>query len=111
MRRQDHEETLVRNIRFVAEALASYMYPALQDVSKGTGDSAGLRIFDGTMGVDANFVASWGEYLDSTPRVAAFLPAKDPLFDTLERALAARVDLTTNQEFPLERHSLTPFEF
>lgn len=111
VRRRGHEATLVRNIRLIAEALASYMYPALQGVGESVDGSAGLRVFDGSMGVDANFAASWGEYLDRTPRVAPFLPAKDPLFDTLERALSARVDLTTNQEFPLERHALTPFEF
>jgi len=88
---------LERNIKFVAESLAKYIY----EVS-----NKDVEVFDGSNGYvsesNARFLRSYLDTLISTPRVVPFLQPNSPILQALPRALGETTFDVTNQTFVLE---------
>lgn len=126
-------DILKRNIQFIAESLAVYMYAPVRKIQSN--DELSGPLFDGTLGVDMNYVDSWLDTFERTARVGAVVDdaaskkskgksnsdsnsymLEGTLGTTnirkgLQKSLKAYVDDTSKQEFVLEKTAVTPYEF
>eukprot|EP00475_Leptophrys_vorax_P043289 TRINITY_DN8281_c0_g1_i1.p1 TRINITY_DN8281_c0_g1~~TRINITY_DN8281_c0_g1_i1.p1 ORF type:complete len:607 (+),score=168.47 TRINITY_DN8281_c0_g1_i1:169-1821(+) len=77
---------LERNIKFVAEVLASYIYHSSSG-SEAESSSSFLEVTSGPRGVSPTFVNAWLEFLSSQPRVAPFLDRKSRVIEEIEKVI------------------------
>jgi len=84
---------LIRNIEFIAESLAKLIFGI---------QSKDLRVFEGSMAVNQQFVESWLDIITATPRVSPFMPKKSPVVIGLEKVLQNYVKDVSTQVFTLE---------
>merc|ERR1711871_367270 len=126
-------DILKRNIQFIAESLAVYMYAPLRKIQ--TNEELSGPLFEGALGVDMNYVDSWLNTFERTTRVGAVVDdatskksqgkssggsnsfVLDGTLGTtnirkgLQKSLKTYVDDTSKQEFMLEKTAVTPYEF
>eukprot|EP00943_MAST-04B_sp_MAST-4B-sp1_P003818 g3818.t1 len=126
-------DILKRNIQFIAESLAVYMYAPVRKIQSNEELSGPL--FEGALGVDMNYVDSWLNTFERTSRVGAVVDdatskksqgknnvgsnsfiLEGTLGTTnirkgLQKSLNTYVDDTSKQEFVLEKSAVTPYEF
>ncbi len=68
--------TLTRNIRFIAESLAKYVYAL---------NAQELDIFEGSLSVNQRFIETWLQALTESSRVTPYLSSDSALISGLEK--------------------------
>jgi hypothetical protein len=86
---------LAKNIKFVAEALAKYIY----------GTDVQTNIFEGSLAVDTQFINAWLETLASYPRMFPFTEKNHTVIAGLERTLSQYTTDVSRQTFTLATSS------
>eukprot|EP00029_Vermamoeba_vermiformis_P011991 TRINITY_DN679_c0_g1_i1.p1 TRINITY_DN679_c0_g1~~TRINITY_DN679_c0_g1_i1.p1 ORF type:complete len:601 (-),score=179.73 TRINITY_DN679_c0_g1_i1:370-2172(-) len=84
-------DRLAKNIKFVAESLAKYIY----------GTDTHTNIFEGSLAVDNQFISAWLETLASYPRMFPFTEKNHTIISGLERTLGQYTTDVSRQTFTL----------
>eukprot|EP00921_Rhytidocystis_pertsovi_P019832 GHVQ01031508.1.p1 GENE.GHVQ01031508.1~~GHVQ01031508.1.p1 ORF type:complete len:575 (+),score=52.60 GHVQ01031508.1:146-1870(+) len=71
-------DSLIKNIRVVAEGVTAFIYDVSEDEA---------RIFDGPLAPDTQFVVAWQRLLATTPRFYPLLKAKNSFVQELTKTL------------------------
>ena len=74
----------MRNIQFIAESLAKYIYGF---------SGKELQVFEGSLAVNKHFVESWVEIVAEKQRVQPYLPKKSVILASLGEVLNAYITL------------------
>lgn len=69
--------SLPRNIRYVAESLARYIYDDAH-VSSATATSS---FFEGSLAVDEKLISTWTQSLAKQPRIVGLMPKDSPVLN------------------------------
>jgi hypothetical protein len=93
--RNANVDRLAKNIKFVAEALAKYIY----------GTDVQTNIFEGSLAVDTQFINAWLETLASYPRMFPFTEKNHTVIAGLERTLSQYTTDVSRQTFTLATSS------
>ncbi|KAL4227382.1 hypothetical protein ACF0H5_012824 [Mactra antiquata] len=75
-----NEDSLVRNIRIVAETLARHVY--------NLSSQGNMQLFTDTLDVQKDLVSAWLDHITSQPRAAQLLPKDASLLSTLEETMS-----------------------
>jgi len=102
VRERSDEKVLLKNIRFVAEAIAKHMY-GFQDKQ--------LNIFEGSLEVNKDFVVSWLDALSRETRASPYIAKKAPLLSALEKTLGQYVPETTQSTFAMTESDWVFYDF
>lgn len=86
---------MAKNIKFVAESLAKYIY----------GTDVNTNIFEGSLAVDTQFVNAWLETLASYPRMFPFTEKNHTVISGLEKTLSQYTTDVSRQTFTLATSS------
>jgi len=91
-------DTLVRNIKFVVEALSRQIY---QTQSQSQGNNQ-LQVAAQSHGINRHFVEAWLDFLGSQSRVSGMAPKKNDVNTEIERVLAQHTADSKQTSFALE---------
>uniref|UniRef100_A0A7S1C4M0 BOS complex subunit NCLN n=1 Tax=Bicosoecida sp. CB-2014 TaxID=1486930 RepID=A0A7S1C4M0_9STRA len=95
---------LERNVRFIAEALASIVYNTAEGAQ-------GALVFSGSLGVDGNYMSAWLNALSAHPRSAAALrDPLNPVEDALFRELKGYGTDSHKQDFEIAGDEVVVYE-
>jgi hypothetical protein len=67
---------LPRNIKYIAESLARYIY----DDPRVAAATISSSVFEGSLSVDETLVQTWAQSLTKSPRIIGMMPKDFPLF-------------------------------
>jgi len=84
---------LKRNIKFIAESIAKYIYGF---------SGRPLEVFGGSLTPNSDFIDAWLNTVTSVPRSIPFLPQTLPIVAGLQKVLSEYTSEVSNQTYPLE---------